>query len=424
MRTLVFFIILFTCSISINAQIDEKQELLVNDSIVPKQIGINEFYNTKFSIFDSYKMYKDTLYLHPIYIEPQITMIDSVRVKNQNSSFEKVNVNSYQVSLRNITQDFSYYRAPSKLDLDYDPTPKFEYTFPFDNLHIVETKKSYWTNTNELGLDISQSSFANWSAGGNNSISGLVRVKFTRNYEKGRRVWNNEFRGRFGLNKQDQREMRKTEDVLFIESTYGYQTSVTSRWFYTAKATINTQFSDGYAYPNTEKAISKFAAPLYMFGGFGAEYTSKNKTLKTHLSPSTLKSTFVMDETLANSGAFGVKPAVKDENGNIIEKGAYSRNEFGILVNATYKKMIFKNGELNSQVTLFTDYFNNFGNIDVDWQIQLEMKVNNFIKATISGHFIYDDDIQNRRNVDGVQIIEGPKLQIKQFIGIGLSYSL
>ena len=72
---------------------------------------------------------------------------------------------------------------------------------------------------------------------------------------------------------------------------------------------------------------------------------------------------------------------------------------------------------------VYTDYLHNFGNIDIDWQLQLEMKVNNYIKATLGGHLIYDDDIKNKRDIDGVQITEGPKVQIKQLLGVGVVYS-
>ena len=44
---------------------------------------------------------------------------------------------------------------------------------------------SYWKKENKVGLDISQISFINWNAGGNNSVSGLAKAQFVRTYSKG-----------------------------------------------------------------------------------------------------------------------------------------------------------------------------------------------------------------------------------------------
>jgi hypothetical protein len=68
---------------------------------------------------------------------------------------------------------------------------------------------------------------------------------------------------RYGLNKQDGIELRKTEDVLQFNSALGYRKDTLSNWYHTAK--FNSTFTDGYAYPNTEVSISKrFAAYIFL----------------------------------------------------------------------------------------------------------------------------------------------------------------
>jgi hypothetical protein len=42
-----------------------------------------------------------------------------------------------------------------------------------------------------------------------------------------------------------------------------------------------------------------------------------------------MKTTLVLDQTLANQGAFGVNKAVYDVNGNLIKKGELYRMELG-----------------------------------------------------------------------------------------------
>lgn len=281
----------------------------------------------------------------------------------------------------------------------------------------------FWTKKNEVGLDLSQISFANWNAGGNNSISGLLRGQFQRNYKRESILWNNELIIRYGINKQEGREVRKTDDVFQIQSNFGYRKEPQSNWYYMARFNFSTQFTDGYNYPNTDNPISRFMAPGFLFFGVGSEYVRKDLNLFVYASPMTLKTTFVMDQTLANRGAFGVRPAILDADGNILQRGARSRNEFGILINAQWKKTVYKNMELEQRMSLYTDYLHNFGNIDIDWQVQVNMVVNEYVRANIGIHLIYDDDIKARKEIDGQQVTVGPKVQFKQLLGVGVVYS-
>ena len=61
---------------------------------------------------------------------------------------------------------------------------------------IIRTKLpdsiSYWKKENKVGLDISQITFVNWNAGGNNSVSGLLKGQFIRTYVKENIHWKNE----------------------------------------------------------------------------------------------------------------------------------------------------------------------------------------------------------------------------------------
>ena len=136
---------------------------------------------------------------------------------------------------------------------------------------------SHWTKKNQIGFDISEIAFLNWNAGGTSSISGLLKTKFTRIYTKENYNWTNELVMRYGLNKQDGIELRKTEDAFQYNTAFGYRTDTISNWYYTAKLNFNTQFTEGYSYPNTSTAVSKLFAPAYLFVGMGAEYATKEK---------------------------------------------------------------------------------------------------------------------------------------------------
>lgn len=282
---------------------------------------------------------------------------------------------------------------------------------------------SHWEKKNTVGLDITQIAFVNWNAGGNSSISGLLKGNFLRKYQKGNLKWVNEMIIRYGVNKQDGVELRKTDDAFQFNSTLGYRKDTITNWYSSAKFNFNTQFTNGYSYPNTTKAISKPFAPAYIFLGVGSEYSNKEKKLNVYISPLTMKTTLVLDQTLANQGAFGVNKAVYDVDGNLLRKGELHRMELGFLITNYYKKEIYKNIIWENRLSLYSDYINRFGNVDIDWQMQLELVVNEYVKANIGAHFIYDDDIKAKEERNGEQVTLGPKLQLKQLLGVGLSYN-
>ncbi len=300
----------------------------------------------------------------------------------------------------------------------------FVYQFSFSQIIKTELPDtiSFWTKENKVGLDISQITFVNWNAGGNNSISGLVKGQFVRTYTKDNINWKNELIMRYGINKQESQEVRKTDDQFLFNSTFGYKRDSISNWYYAGKFSFNTQFANGYSYPNTDLAISKPFAPAYTFLGIGAEYSRKDLNLNLYLSPLTQKTTMVFDQRLANQGAFGVDKAVYDEFGVLLREGKNIRNEIGILITNQWKKEIFKNINFEHRVSLYTDYINNFGNVDVDWQLQLDMTVNQYVKANIGTHILYDDDIKSKEEEGGVQVVKGPKIQLKQLLGVGVVY--
>jgi len=282
---------------------------------------------------------------------------------------------------------------------------------------------SNWKNKNMIGFDLSQIAFVNWNAGGTSSVSGLLRGEFIRIRSEVNSEWVNEMGFRYGLNKQDGLDLRKTDDEFRFNSTYGYRKDTLSHWYYSVKLNFKTQFTNGYKYPNTDNAISKPFAPAYTFLGVGANYYIKKKVFDIYISPLTLKNTLVLDQELADSGAFGTTGAIYDSNGNLVTHGKKSRTEMGFLFTNYYKKEVWKNITMENRLSLYTDYINNFGNIDVEWRLQFDLVVNQYVKANIGMHLIYDDDVKTIEEVNGQEIESGAKVQLKQVLGVGLVYN-
>lgn len=317
------------------------------------------------------------------------------------------------------------------LNSDYYPDYYSDTIIPSDSIKVVQDTAevdsvvvTFWSEKNALGVNLNEVAFVNWSAGGNNSVSALVYGNFERNFEKDHLKWRNKAEVRFGLNTQEGQKIRKTEDVLRLNSSFGYRRDSTSNWFYSAKFDFNTQFTNGYKYPDTNSPISQFMAPGYLFLGIGSEYSDPIEDLMLYISPVTQKSTFVLDQSLADEGMFGVTGAVRDTLGNVIKRGEKTRTEIGFLVTSDFSKEVFENVELDNQLRLYSDYLNNFGNIDVEWQLNVNLKVNDFINANVGSHLRYDNDVKFKEDTNGDGELEttGPRVQFKQMLGVGLVY--
>ncbi|MFK5971759.1 MAG: DUF3078 domain-containing protein [Flavobacteriaceae bacterium] len=307
-----------------------------------------------------------------------------------------------------------------------NPVISFKQTKPLIKHFKKFRVPSFWTNINKLSINLSEVAFVNWNAGGNNSVAALGNLRFERNYKFRYIQWDNYMQLRYGLNAQDERKLRKTDDAFRFSSTFAYRRDTISNWYYSAKVNFNTQFSNGYKYPDRTLPKSRFMAPGYSFLGAGTSYITPDQRFNLYISPITQKATFVLDQDLADKGAFGVQKAVLDTNGDIIEQGENVFLEFGFLLTNAWETKVYKNMGLKSRISLYTDYIKKFGNIDIDWELNINLQINKYVATTIGTQLIYDDDIVFDREFDtnGTVINPGePKIQFKQLLGVGVSYN-
>lgn len=274
------------------------------------------------------------------------------------------------------------------------------------NLNAQETEASKWTIKNVGGINLSQTSLTNWSAGGENAVAWNVYFNGSANYKSGKWSWDNAIVTDFGKTYTASSKWQKSLDKLNLNTKVGY--SFAKNWNGSLLADFLTQFAPGYKTPGDKDAISSFMAPGYLTLALGADY-KPNKHFSLLLSPVTGKMTFVLDDELSKAGAYGVKP------GNKLFA------ELGALVVANYNQDIMKNVNLISKLTLFSAYNHNFGNIDVNWDVMVAFKINKFLSTTLTTNLVYDDDIKTK---DANGNITGPKVQFREVFGIGLTYSL
>lgn len=388
----------------INFQIEDYKQLILNDTL-----DRSEYSNALDSLI-------------------KIRQFDSIVYNDFFSQRDSI----VAIATRELQQDslYCFRRVERKIQkaITYNDLRGINLRLSQANAELAEKKKlktrDKWKKVNQLSVILSQNAFKNWNSGGSNAISTILRGHFERNYAFEFLKWDNDLRFGIGFNQEQDQPIKKSEDVFEYNSTFGYRTNLNSNWYYSGNIQFRTQFANGYNYPDTETPISGFMAPAYFVLGFGTSYTDEKNNLKLYLSPVTQKTTFVLIQELADEGAFGVTPAEKDEEGNIIKPGQTNLSEVGIMIQANWEQKIMKNIQMKQRLILYTDYINSFGNVDVDWDLQLEFLVNKYIKANFGTRIIYDDDIDTfETNEDGVSVNKGPKLQLKQLLGLGITYS-
>ncbi len=260
----------------------------------------------------------------------------------------------------------------------------------------------YWTHKGIAGINMSQVSLSNWAAGGDNSIAFDLSFAMDLNYKKNKSLWTNRLELAYGLADASSTGTRKTNDKIYLNSNYGY--AIAKNWYASAFVTYATQFANGYNYSvSTTDIISKFMAPGYLTTGLGFVWTPK-KWFKATLAPAAWKGTFVLDQTLSDAGAYGVKPGEK------------LLNEFGANTVFEVTYTFLPNMNLYSRLALYSNYLEKPQNVDVNWDTQINMKINKWFSANLGFTMIYDDNTKIGRS-DGTS---GPAIQIKELVGIGL----
>jgi hypothetical protein len=218
-----------------------------------------------------------------------------------------------------------------------------------------------------------------------------------------------------GFNRQGGREFqtRKTNDNFQFVSNYGRELS---EFFYlSTQLDARTQLIAGQKYSRppgsdleTRTKISDLLSPGYVQSSTGLNYrkTYADKSrISIILSPFTGRFTIVMDDSLSRVGAFGVEPGenVRAEAGVSI---AASVNDIRLMENVTWK----------SDINLFSNY-ERFGNMVVNFNSIIRMKVNKYISTRIETVIIYDEEVFIKQD-DGSS---RQAIQLQNLINFGIS---
>ena len=271
----------------------------------------------------------------------------------------------------------------------------------------TQPQDTIWRVNGEFGFKLNQVALTNWAAGGQNSLAFGSTFGLDVKYQKEKWKWDTFLRLGYGLQKQGEEPLNKTDDQILIFTNLGYE--LQGPWFLTFNANFRTQFSAGYNLPNDSIMISTFMAPGYLVTGLGIEY-KPNDDFTIIVDPIANKTVFVLDDVLSQQGAYGV------------DSSATSKAEFGAFISLAYKKEIFKNVTLGTLYTMFGNY-ENLAAWDINWDLIIDFKINDWLAANITTNLIYDEDIAIPvdNTGDGIKESFGPRVQFRQALGIGIA---
>ena len=270
-----------------------------------------------------------------------------------------------------------------------------------------DTIPKIWRLGGLYSLTINQGALSNWAAGGDKSSLAITSfLNLFAYYKKGKSSWDNNLELAYGFVNTTSLGSRKADDRIDFLSKYGYE--IAPKLYASGLFNFRSQFTEGYSYPANDPKVltSGFLAPAYILLSAGLDYKPTDN-FSLFLSPITSRWVIVNNDSLSAAGAFGVAPGEK------------SKNELGAYLSANYKADISENATFKTRLDLFSNYKSNPQNIDVFMTNILSVKVWKFISINLSVDMIYDDDT---KSVDSDGNTAGPRIQLKELMGIGFAY--
>ena len=259
----------------------------------------------------------------------------------------------------------------------------------------IDTSALGWKRGGNLTFLFNQSAFnKEWLGGGTSSIAGNLGLNYDFNYNSRNSVWDNKIIVAYGLTKLGDGPTLKSDDRLEFTSLYGKKAGQ-GYWYYSGFLNFKTQLDSGFD-PKTGTKISHFFSPAYLQIGPGMLW-KRSDNLKVNIAPATSRLIFVNKQFTEFGTAFGV------------EKGKTSRFEFGAALNVYYKLTVMENITIENILNLYSNYLDKPSNIDVDYQMNLGMKINKYMSANLSLQAIYDDNAIT-------------KVQVREVFGFGVNY--
>lgn len=294
--------------------------------------------------------------------------------------------------------------------------------------NIIDIINEGLTFSGNFGLNINQLALSNWAAGGESSSTGKAFANFTLANNKKR--YESKIIGNFafGISRFSDKRIEKADDKIDLHYSYSRRSG---KWVnFSLVSTFNTQFANGYTYPNDSVRISSFFAPAYLTVSAGYTFKTKKDIFQAYVSPFAGKITFVMAQELADQGQYGVKAGYYNADSTYIH-GENIAPAIGANIIINYKQNIGKSITYSTLLNCFYNYSERRDDgrvkIDMNWENNINFIINKNISAVLFVHLKYDHNttFPVYKDIDGVEtVIDNiPKLQLKESLGIALVHN-
>ena len=234
--------------------------------------------------------------------------------------------------------------------------------------------------------------FENWTAGGDNTFSGLATLYTHHRYKHSKFTHDLTVNARYGINFIDNVAFKNVDELKLSEVM---SWDIQGSWSYSATINFRTQFGDGFESRTNQTLISAVMSPGFLDVSVGFTYAPKGAPFKITISPIAGNMITMLDDRLYLQGLNGV-PA-----------GDRVYSSIGPSLNASFDKKFFGN-RLRYRSTLYA-FTNLTSPPTARWDNWVDVNLSKYLSVKLYGVVYY---LQSA----------SPKAQYQYSATLGLSY--
>jgi hypothetical protein len=251
-----------------------------------------------------------------------------------------------------------------------------------------------WKHTATAGLNLTEVSFKDWVAGGDNALSYSLILTGASTLVGDVTTWSNSYKLAFGQTRLAGQGLRKTDDEIYFESLLIYKLGTQVNPY--GSVTFRSQFAPGYKYDGSiETAVSRFLDPAYITQSAGVAYQPIPQ-LTTRIGAA------LREVVTSRFPQYSDKPSTTEIEKSRIEGGAES------VTDATFH--IEDNVEFVARLELFAP-FDAMDKIIVRNDYTIVARVSKYVNTNLTVNLINDVNVS-------------PRTQVKQALALGVTVNL